>query len=178
MWWHKARRSEKVGIKNRENKMGGVASGAAVVCVARYNCKSKRVDGAVTGGWGIRGTRVVSSEGNLPSLRPHIGGSKVQSTEWIVREMSGGRPARGPGQVHGQNGRGDEALISRCLRRVCRANRSAWAKEQSCTHWLPGVKVRPPRGCTQSHKEAQQQYIAAQRREMTRVLRIDAGMEG
>ena len=68
-----------VAIKSRESKMGGVASGAAVVCVAR--CKSKRVDGSVKGGWGIRGTRGVSSEGILPSLRPHLGGSEVQRTK-------------------------------------------------------------------------------------------------
>ena len=68
-----------VGIKSRESKMGGVASGAAVGCVAR--CNSKRVNGAVTGGWGIRGTRGVSSEDILPSLRPHLGGSEVQMTE-------------------------------------------------------------------------------------------------
>ena len=68
-----------VGIKSRESKMGGVASGAAVVCAAR--CNNKRVDGAETGGWGIRGTIAVSSEGILPSPKPHLGGSEVQKTK-------------------------------------------------------------------------------------------------
>ena len=129
------------------------------MCVAR--CNSKRVEGAVTGGWGIRGTRGVSSEGILPSLRPHLGGSEVQRTEWVFREMSGDRLASGPLQVHGRNGGGDETLISRCLRRVCLTKGSAWAREQSSTLRILVSRLRPRGGCTQALEEAQQQNIAA-----------------
>ena len=142
-----------VGIKSREGKMGGVALGAAVVCVARCNSKSKRVDGVVTGGWGIRGTRGVSSEGNLPSLRPHLGGSEVQRTKWVFREMSGDRLASGPLQVHGRNGGGDETLISRCLRRVCLTNGSAWAREQISTLRILMSRFRPPGGACRRLKK-------------------------
>ena len=137
---------------------------------ARWN--SKRVDGAVIGGWGIIGTHAVSSEGNLPLLKPHLGGSEVQRTKQVFKDVAGGHLAKGPGrvQVHSRKGRGDEALIGQYLGRVCLFNRSTRAKEQKSSRRILVSKFGSPRGCTQSLRsvlKVQQPCMATQKRELT-----------